>query len=252
MAASDESGRTAGGVAADGAGLGGDGGRAGRGCASGNAPTAQAVASPAPPLRPERAGARVDPAVEAKAPRNTVALTIDDGPHPPWTPKVLDLLAANGVHATFSLIGRQARAYPGLVRRIVGAGHGLCNHSMTHPQPFAARSTAAIRQQIVDAQSAISDAAGQAPRLFRAPGGDWTAAVLDLTAELGLTPVGWSVDPRDWTQPGIGTIESSLLRARAGDILLTHDGGGNRAQTVAALKAVLPQLRAEGLRFRVL
>jgi peptidoglycan/xylan/chitin deacetylase (PgdA/CDA1 family) len=123
---------------------------------------------------------------------------------------------------------------------------------MTHPQPFAARSTTAIRQQIVDAQSAISDAAGQEPRLFRAPGGDWTAAVLDLTAELGLTPVGWSVDPRDWTRPGIGTIESSLLGARAGDILLTHDGGGNRAQTVAALKAVLPQLRAEGLRFRVL
>ena len=217
-----------------------------------NAPTAQAVSSPAPPLRQERAGARVDPAVEAKAPRNTVALTIDDGPHPLWTPKVLDVLAANGVHATFSLIGRQARAYPGLVRRIVGAGHGLCNHSMTHPQPFAARSTAAIRQQIVDAQSAISDAAGQEPRLFRAPGGDWTPAVLDLTAELGLASVGWSVDPRDWAQPGIGTIESSLLRARAGDILLTHDGGGNRAQTVAALKAVLPQLRAEGLRFRVL
>jgi peptidoglycan/xylan/chitin deacetylase (PgdA/CDA1 family) len=76
--------------------------------------------------------------------------------------------------------------------------------------------------------------------------------VLDLTAELGLTPVGWSVDPRDWARPGIRTIESSLLRARAGDILLTHDGGGNRAQTVAALKAALPQLQAEGLRFRVL
>jgi peptidoglycan/xylan/chitin deacetylase (PgdA/CDA1 family) len=217
-----------------------------------HAPTAQAVAPALPPLPPEPPGARVDKAVEAKAPKNTVALTIDDGPHPTWTPKVLDLLAANGVHATFSLIGRQARAYPRLVRRIVGAGHGLCNHSMTHPQPFAARSTTAIRQQIVDAQSAISDAAGQAPRLFRAPGGDWTAAVLDLTAEVGLTPVGWSVDPRDWARPGIGTIESSLLRARAGDILLTHDGGGNRAQTVAALKAVLPQLRAEGLRFRVL
>lgn len=215
-------------------------------------PTAQAVAPALPPLPAESAGARVDAAVEAKAPKNTVALTIDDGPHPTWTPKVLDLLAANGVHATFSLIGRQARAYPGLVRRIVAAGHGLCNHSMTHPRPFPARSTAAIRQQIVDAQSAISDAAGQAPRLFRAPGGDWTAAVLDLTAEVGLTPVGWSVDPRDWARPGIGTIESSLLRARAGDILLTHDGGGNRAQTVAALKAVLPQLRAEGLRFRVL
>ena len=90
---------------------------------------------------------RRDAAVEAKAPKNTVALTVDDGPHPTWTPKVLDLLAANGVPAMFSLIGRQALAYPGLVRRIVAAGHGLCNHSMTHPRPFAARSTATIRQQ---------------------------------------------------------------------------------------------------------
>ena len=91
-------------------------------------PTAQAVAPPASPLPAESAGARVDTAVDTKAPKNTeapkntVALTIDDGPHPTWTPKVLDLLAANGVHATFSLIGRQARAYPRLVRRIVGPG----------------------------------------------------------------------------------------------------------------------------------
>jgi peptidoglycan/xylan/chitin deacetylase (PgdA/CDA1 family) len=217
-----------------------------------DAPTAHAVSSPVLPVRPEPAGVGVGEAVEAKVPRNAVALTIDDGPHPTWTPKVLDVLAANGVQATFSVIGRQARAYPGLVRRIVGAGHGLCNHSMTRPQPFAVGGTVAIRQQIVDAQSAIADAAGRQPRLFRAPGGDWTPAVLDLTAELGLTPVGWSVDPRDWTQPGIGAIEGALLGARAGDILLTHDGGGNRAQTVAALSAVIPRLRAEGLRFRVL
>ena len=77
-----------------------------------HAPTAQAVAAPRSPLPAESAGARVDKAVDTKAPKNTVALTIDDGPHPTWTPMVLDLLAANGVHATFSLIGRQARAYP--------------------------------------------------------------------------------------------------------------------------------------------
>ena len=80
-----------------------------------------------------------------------MALTVDDGPYLGHTPgghrRCSILLAANGVPATFSLIGRQARAYPGLVRRIVAAGHGLCNHSMTHPRPFPARSTAAIRQQ---------------------------------------------------------------------------------------------------------
>jgi peptidoglycan/xylan/chitin deacetylase (PgdA/CDA1 family) len=187
-----------------------------------------------------------------KARRNAVALTIDDGPHPDWTPQVLDLLAENEVRATFSLVGGQAQAYPKLVRRIARAGHGLCNHTMTHPQPFGARSTAAIRRQVVDAQSAISEAAGKEPELFRAPGGDWTEAVLDVAHELGLTPVGWSVDPRDWALPGAAAIESCLMGAGAGDILLSHDGGGNRAQTVVALRSVLPRLRDAGLRFVVL
>ncbi|MDT7581154.1 MAG: hypothetical protein QOK35_2418 [Pseudonocardiales bacterium] len=221
------------------------------------APEAQAApaalpAAALPAARPEPAAASVREVLGKRARKNAVALTIDDGPHPVWTPKVLDLLAEHEVRATFSVIGEQAQEYPRLVRRVVRAGHGLCNHSMTHPQPFGARSTAAIRREIVDAQSAISDAAGEEPELFRSPGGSWTEAVLDIADELGLAPVGWSVDPRDWSLPGTAAIEASLLHARAGDILLCHDGGGNRAQTVAALDAVLPQLSAEGLRFVVL
>lgn len=196
--------------------------------------------------------ARVRDVLGKRARKDAVALTIDDGPDPTWTPQVLELLAANRVRATFSLVGEQAQAYPKLVRRIAAAGHGLCNHSMTHPQPFGAQSTAAIRRQVVDAQAAISDAAGEEPELFRSPGGNWTSAVLDVTEELGLTPIGWSVDPRDWALPGAAAIQTSLRGAVPGDILLCHDGGGNRAQTVAALEAVLPQLRAEGLRFVVL
>jgi peptidoglycan-N-acetylglucosamine deacetylase len=219
------------------------------------APEARAATSSAAvsdALSPSPAAMSVRGILGSRARKNAVALTIDDGPHPTWTPKVLDLLAEHGVRATFSIIGEQAQTYPRLVRRVVQAGHGLCNHSMTHPQPFGARSTAAIRREIVGAQSAISDAAGEEPELFRAPGGNWTEAVLDLTDELGLTPVGWSVDPRDWSLPGAGAIEQSLLTARAGDIVLCHDGGGNRAQTMTALAAVLPQLQAEGLRFVVL
>jgi peptidoglycan-N-acetylglucosamine deacetylase len=215
-------------------------------------PLAQAAPAAAPVEAPAAAAISVRAVLGTRARKNAVALTIDDGPHPTWTPKVLDLLAEHDVSATFSVVGQQARAYPKLVRRVVRAGHGLCNHSMTHPQPFGARSTAAIRGEVVDAQSAISDAAGEEPQLFRSPGGDWTEAVLDVADELGLRPVGWSVDPRDWTQPGANAIESALLQARAGDILLCHDGGGNRAQTVAALSAVLPRLQEEGLRFAVL
>jgi peptidoglycan-N-acetylglucosamine deacetylase len=212
----------------------------------GGAPAAEAAPAPA------RVAASSVQEVLGTGRKNAVALTIDDGPHPTWTPRVLDLLAASGVRATFSLVGRQAQAYPKLVRRIARAGHGLCNHSMTHPQPFGALDSTAIQRQIRDAQSVISDAAGTEPDLFRAPGGNWTPAVLDATREYGLTPVGWSVDPRDWTLPGAPAIEKSLLTASAGDIVLCHDGGGNRAQTVTALAAVLPQLRAAGLRFVVL
>jgi peptidoglycan/xylan/chitin deacetylase (PgdA/CDA1 family) len=142
------------------------------------APAALAGTAPATRPAPTPAAART----------NTVALTIDDGPHPTWTPKVPDLLAGNSVYATFCLIGTQAQAYPKLVRRIVRAGHGLCNHSMTHPQPIGARSTAAIPRQILDARSAITDAAGTQPRLFRAPGGDWTPAVRDITRRAGADP----------------------------------------------------------------
>ncbi|MBV8995724.1 MAG: polysaccharide deacetylase family protein [Pseudonocardiales bacterium] len=180
---------------------------------------------------------------------DAIALTIDDGPDPLWTPQILDLLRRNGVRATFSLIGRQAHAYPTLVKRIIAEGHGVCNHSMTHPQPFSARSAAAVHQEIADAQSAIVDAGGVAPVLFRAPGGDWSAGVLSAVAGLALVPLGWDVDPRDWSRPGTATVTSRLLAARPGDILLCHDGGGDRAQTVESLRTVLPTLNRQGLRF---
>ena len=218
-------------------------------------PVAPAVArsAPAAVARPAAGAATsVRAVLGRRTHRNAVALTIDDGPHPTWTPQVLDVLAEHGVRATFSVVGRQARAYPRLVRRVVRGGHALCNHSMSHPQPFGARGTAAVRRQIVDAQDAIADAAGEEPTLFRAPGGDWTADVLAVCADLGLTPVGWSVDPRDWSRPGAAAIAAELLTAGPDDVLLCHDGGGDRAQTVAALAAVLPQLRRRGLRFAVL
>lgn len=201
---------------------------------------------------PRAAATSVRAVLGKRTRKNGVALTIDDGPHPTWTPEVLDVLAEHGVRATFAMVGAQARRYPRLVRRVVRSGHTLCNHSMTHPQPFGARSTAQIRRQIVDAQAAIADAAGYEPDLFRAPGGNFTADVLAVVADLGLTALGWSVDPLDWTRPGAAAIESALLTAGPGDILLCHDGGGDRAQTVTALDAVLPQLRERGLRFQVL
>lgn len=183
------------------------------------------------------------------APANAVALTIDDGPHPVWTPQVLDVLRRNNVRATFSLIGIQAHAQASMVRRILAEGHSICNHTMTHPQPFGRCSPARIKAELVDSQTVIVEAGGRKPRLFRSPGGDWSPAVFSGAAAEGMIPIDWDVDPRDWTRPGTAPIVRSLVAARPGDILLCHDGGGDRSQTVAALRQVLPRLRAEGLTF---
>jgi peptidoglycan-N-acetylglucosamine deacetylase len=217
----------------------------------------RAVAAPArgtigDPAAPRTAAARPASQVHDVRPGvapDAIALTIDDGPHPLWTPPMLDLLDRNGIRATFSLIGAQAQAYPDLVKRILAEGHDVCNHSMTHPEPFGSSAPETIRQQIADAQSAIVDAGGVPPQLFRAPGGEWSAAVLSAVADCRMVAIGWDIDPRDWSRPGTALVTSRLLAAQPGDILLCHDGGGNRAQTIESLRTVLPVLKGRGLEF---
>ncbi|GIJ38250.1 polysaccharide deacetylase family protein [Micromonospora andamanensis] len=182
-------------------------------------------------------------------PGDGIALTIDDGPHPTWTPPMLDLLDAHGVRATFFLIGDRVREHPELARRVLAAGHLIGNHSMTHPQPFAALPRPMLRAEIDRTQREIEDATGITPRLFRAPGGNWSPAVLRTTADSGLTPVDWTVNPSDWRSPGVERITRTLSRTRPGQIILCHDGGGDRSQTLAALTAVIPRLIGQGLRF---
>jgi peptidoglycan-N-acetylglucosamine deacetylase len=213
---------------------------------------AAASSRPGDPVAPSAAATRPVRRVRDILPgasKDVIALTIDDGPDPLWTPQMLELLRRNGIQATFSLIGTLAHAHPALVKRITAEGHGVCNHSMTHPQPFGRGTAATIHQQIVDAQSAIAGAGGLAPTLFRAPGGGWTAEVLSAVAGLKMVALGWNVDPRDWSRPGTGALTARLLAAQAGDILLCHDGGGDRKQTLESLRYVLPALRSRGLQF---
>lgn len=178
-----------------------------------------------------------------------VALTIDDGPDPRYTPEVLAVLAQYQVPATFSVIGRQAVRYPALLQAILAQGHSLTNHSMNHPEPFATLPAARIQSEIVGGLEAIYDATGFATSTFRSPGGDWSPPVYSLVAELGMLPIDWDVDPRDWARPGVAAITAKLLRASPGQILLCHDGGGNRSETVTALRTVLPALKAKGMTF---
>ena len=178
-----------------------------------------------------------------------VALTIDDGPSPTYTPQILRLLASYGITATFSMVGRNVAAYPSLAREVSAAGHMVVNHTWSHANlPLLA--PVAQADQMTRASEVIQQATGQKPAMFRAPYGAWSPAVLAQCRQLGLTPLDWSVDPRDWSRPGVSAIVANIMRnTRTGSIILEHDGGGNRSETVAALTYVLPRLLDEGFRF---
>jgi len=179
-----------------------------------------------------------------------IALTIDDGPSPVYTPQILRLLEKYRVTATFSMIGIEAGAYPGVAREVAAAGHLIANHTWTHPN-LQWLPPVLVADQMDRATAAIHAATGRTPDLFRAPYGAWSPFVLQRCAEVRMIPLGWSVDPRDWSRPGVPAIIANIMRnTRGGSIILEHDGGGNRTQTVAALKSVIPRLLAAGYRFR--
>jgi peptidoglycan/xylan/chitin deacetylase (PgdA/CDA1 family) len=182
-------------------------------------------------------------------PSNAIALTIDDGPHPTWTPRNLDLLERHRVPATFFLIGNQVRGHESVARSIVDAGHHIANHTYSHPTTLPMLALSTIHDEIQRAQDRIHSATGRTPTLFRTPGGGWSPPLMDQIAQAGLIPIDWSDDPRDWKRPGTGAIVTKLVAARAGQILLCHDGGGDRSQTYAALQTVVPTLLARGYTF---
>ncbi|MBV9208463.1 MAG: polysaccharide deacetylase family protein [Actinobacteria bacterium] len=178
-----------------------------------------------------------------------IALTIDDGPSPVYTPQILQLLQKYQVTATFSMVGIQVQAHPGVAREVADAGHKICNHTWSHHN-LAVMAPVAVADQVNGASDVIHRATGRVPDLFRAPYGFWSPTVLRQCALAGMTPLDWSVDPRDWSRPGVAAIVRNIMRnTRTGSIILEHDGGGNRSQTVAALTIVLPRLLAAGYQF---
>jgi len=178
-----------------------------------------------------------------------VALTIDDGPSPVYTPQILRILRRYGITASFSMIGLNAAAFPGVAREVAGAGHMIVNHTWNHYN-LGYMPAVAVGDEIARASDTIHAATGERPGMFRAPYGVWPPAVFSCCARAGLTPLAWSVDPRDWSRPGVGAIVRDIVAdTRTGSIILEHDGGGNRSQTVAALKIWLPRLLDSGYQF---
>ncbi|MGW7261937.1 polysaccharide deacetylase family protein [Streptomyces sp. NPDC054842] len=180
-----------------------------------------------------------------------VNITIDDGPDPKWTPQMLDVLREYGVKATFCMVGTQAQAHPDLVRKVVAAGHRLCDHSVSHDTAMDKQSESYQSQQILDAERMITKASGGVrPMYYRAPGGAFTPYSRKLAASRGMRPLGWNVDTKDFEQPGTDAIVATVERELPnGPTLLFHDAGGDRSQTVEALRRILPRLKEQGYSF---
>ena len=197
------------------------------------------------------------PAIRTAAPKRLmIALTFDDGPDPVWTPKVLDMLRANDAKATFFVVGVQIAAHPGLTRRIAAEGHQLALHTFTHADlatlPDWRRSFELRTNQLI-----LAGAAGVSTSLLRAPYSSSAGAVasedwsgIKHARELGYLTVLITQDSQDWRRPGVDEILSnSRPPDDNGQILLVHDAGGDRSQTVAALAVLIPELKARGFRF---
>lgn len=224
--------------------------------------TPSSVPSPAPPsgapsgavpsavpVRRVLTESESKPVYDLDPDRKVVALTIDDGPDPRHTPTVLALFEQYGIRATFFLIGENAVEHPALVREIADRGHHIANHTWTHPD-LRHLSEAKVRDELERTSDLLQRTTGRQPTWFRAPGGDWSPTSLKVAADLGLRNMAWSVDPRDWARPGTPAIIDRVLKnVRPGSIVLNHDGGGDRSQTVAALKAYLPVLVDSGYYF---
>ncbi|WP_443052761.1 polysaccharide deacetylase family protein [Streptomyces sp. JV176] len=207
------------------------------------------TSSPDPRLPPPRVSMDIAHAVEGGG--TAVNLTIDDGPDPVWTPRILTILRENGARATFCMIGPQAAAHPALVRRVVAEGHRLCDHSVAHDTGMDQRSRAYQREQIRTAARQIEQASGGVrPLYYRAPGGAFTPYSRQIAAGAGMRPLGWNVDSKDFETPGADAILRTVKDELGnGPTLLFHDGGGDRSQTAHAMERLLPWLRGKGYGF---
>lgn len=176
--------------------------------------------------------------------RREVAITLDDGPDPEVTPRVLDLLDASGTHVSFFCIARQAQRYPALCRDMVARGHSVENHSFSHPHSFSVSGPRRVKAQVLDAQNALADITGQAPRFFRAPAGLRNVFLEPVLAELGLHLASWTRRAYDTRQGQPEVVLQRLQRGlAAGDILLLHDRHAARTPTgEPVLLPVLPRL----------
>ncbi|MFD0636069.1 polysaccharide deacetylase family protein [Catenulispora yoronensis] len=188
-------------------------------------------------------------ATPAAAAGKVVYITFDDGPSAVYTPKVLKVLSQYGVHATFFEVGQQIAAHPSLTSQVYHAGHSVQNHTWSHPD-LRNLSSSQFTYQVTATDRQIRARTGYRTCCLRPPYGAVNATVRARAAALGKKLALWTVDPRDWSRPGAAAISYRVLsHVRPGSVVLLHDGGGDRSQTVAALSGILKTLKARGYTF---
>ena len=178
-----------------------------------------------------------------------IALTFDDGPNPVYTSQILAILQTYNVKATFFDVGYLVKDYPNIVRQEFLQGNSIGNHSWSHPE-LTRLSATGIFSQLVSTSDAIQSVIGTRPTIFRPPYGSFNRIVLSQAIRLNLSTIIWNNEAHDWATPGVNVIARRILNlAQDGGIILLHDGGGFRAQTVAALPIIITTLRQRGFTF---
>lgn len=179
-----------------------------------------------------------------------IALSFDDGPSPKFTPQILEVLKENKVTATFFAVGMRIEQFPD-VAKAIAVDNELANHSYSHPH-WSNPTKSEVQEEITRASDVMFEITGQRTWLFRPPEGFWNSTVIDAAKELHYQTVMWSwrTDPKDWANPGVYQIVQRIVKnARPGEIIIMHDCGGNRIQTVQALPVIIQQLRDKGYHF---
>ncbi|WAU83682.1 polysaccharide deacetylase family protein [Streptomyces sp. Qhu-G9] len=194
---------------------------------------------------------RHEPFLRMSGRGRSMVLTFDDGPDPRYTPDILRALKAHDVRAMFFVCGEMAVENKDMLRRMSDEGHIVGNHTWSHPL-LTRLSRSAIRSQMERTCDVIEEAYGERPGWFRAPYGAWNRAAFQIGAELGMEPLAWTVDTLDWKTPGAGAIENRVIDGAApGVVVLAHDAGGDRSQSVTALRDYLPRLLDSGYHITV-
>ncbi len=182
-----------------------------------------------------------------------IALTFDDGPWPTTTSEILDILKENGAHATFFQIGNQIANMPDIEKRIVEEGNQVGTHTWDHASGsgqgvnLTYMSAEEQREEITKGFNAIESVLGSSvTHIMRAPGGNYYGSLVTNLSDLISAEIGWDLDTEDWSRPGAEAIANVILSVKPGQVILMHDGGGDRTQTVEALRSALPQLIAQG------